>query len=349
MTALNNSRRIAVIGAGSAVFSLNVVRDLCMTDSLSGSTVVLMDLNAERLGIVFDLAKRYAAELQRPLSFEKTLDRTTALNGANFVINTALAGGHVREESERSLAEARGYYRGIHPGPEVFHQYDLSLAIARDIERICPDAWLIQSSNPVYDICTLLTRQTKVKVIGLCHGPFGGIQEIARVLNLDPHRISFDAPGVNHCVWMTRFEYDGRDAFPILDQWIENESEEYWKTWHPRYSDNQMSPGAIHLYKFFGLLPLGDTARALWPEAWWYHKDLATKMHWWGPLGGFNSEIGWQNYLDELTNTIEAIQVAAADTTKLVSDIFPVEKAASRSFRSSMQSRMTPPAASSST
>src|SRR5262249_30877424 len=135
--------RLAVIGAGSAQFSLGIVRDLCLTESLRGSSIVWMDVDEQRLDMINELSRRYAAEMGADLRFEKTLDRQAALKDADFVINTALSGGHSREEAERALLEQNGYYRGIHPGEGFFFQYDFMLSVARDIERICPDAWLI--------------------------------------------------------------------------------------------------------------------------------------------------------------------------------------------------------------
>jgi alpha-galactosidase len=320
---VNKSIRLAVIGAGSAQFSLGLVRDLCLADSLAGSTVVLMDLDEQRIETTTELARRYAAELGKQLTFEKTTSRETALEGADFVINTALAGGHRREEEERALVQSCGYYRGLYPSESGFYQYDLMLQVARDIERICPDAWLIQSSNPVYDGVTLITRETRVKTVGLCHGPFGGIREIAKVLGLDYAEITFEAPGVNHCVWLTSFRYRGEDAYPLLDRWIAEQSEDYWRHWTPKFHDTQMSPAAIHMYKLFGLLPLGDASRAIWTDAWWYNKDLESKRRWWGPEGGFDSEIGWQRYLDHLTADLKAIAAAAADRSAKLTELFP--------------------------
>jgi alpha-galactosidase len=318
-----SSIRMAIVGAGSAQFSLGLVRDLCLTGGLRGSQVVFMDIDADRLAMVTALARRYAEELGADLRFAATDQRKVALDGADIVVSTALAGGHGREEAERALLEQHGYYRGLHPSEGFFHQYDLMLAIARDIERLCPDAWLVQSSNPVYDGCTLMTRETSVKIVGLCHGPSGGIRELCHTLNLDVARVTFESTGVNHCVWMTDFRYDGQDAYPLLDRWIDEESEAYWRTWMPRYSETQLSPAAIHLYRFYGLLPLGDTSRAIWPDAWWYHTDHATKERWWGPLGGFDSEEGWSTYLKSLERSIHRIKEVAADPQARVTEIFP--------------------------
>ena len=255
--------RIAVVGAGSAQFSLGLIRDLCLTAELGGSTVVFLDVDPDRLATVATLAARYAAEMGSDLRVERTQEREAALADADFVVNTALAGGHGREEAERALLDQHGYHRGLHPAEGFFHQYDLMREVARDVERLCPDAWLIQSSNPVFDGCTLMTRETGAKVVGLCHGPFGGIRELVETLGLDPGGVAFEAPGVNHCVWLTQFRYHGQDAYPLLDRWIEEESAAYWSRAEPAYGETQLSPAAIDLYRFYGLLPLGDTSRAI--------------------------------------------------------------------------------------
>ena len=88
---MSNGIRLVVIGAGSAQFSMDLVRDLCLTESLRGSTVAFVDLDPDRLAMVHTLATRYAAELGADLRFEQTAERAAALAGADVVINTALA------------------------------------------------------------------------------------------------------------------------------------------------------------------------------------------------------------------------------------------------------------------
>jgi alpha-galactosidase len=84
-----------------------------------------------------------------------------------------------------------------------------------------------------------------------------------------------------------------------------------------------MTRAAIHQYKLFGLMPIGDTPRMV---GWWYHTDLRTKQHWYGHLGGFDSEIGWQQYLDRQGKRVRQIEQVALDESRLVSETFkPVQ------------------------
>jgi len=308
--------KLSVIGAGSAVFSLGLVRDICCSEELYGSTISLMDIDEGRLNNIHRLATRYVDELQVDLRFEKTMSREAALKDADFVINTALVGGHDHQEAQRAAGEKHGYYRGA-PGRN-YNQLRFMLSVAKDMENICPDAWLIQSSNPVFDGCTLMTRETNTKVVGLCHGHYG-YRSIANVLGLDLAHVECQAVGFNHIIYMTHFLYKGEDAYPLIDEWIETKAEEYWRT-HKLGRNAQISPAAVHQYKMVGLFPIGDTPRR---GGWWYHIDLETKKRWYGEIGGFDSEIGWEGYLDGLAKRVEHIMNVANDDSISVTKKFP--------------------------
>ncbi len=319
--------RISVIGAGSGVFSLGLVKDICLTPNLNGSEISFMDIDADRLEFVHKLATRYARELGADLRFEKTLDRAASLKDADFVINTAFPLGHHHARRMRELTERHGYYYGAVDLGD-YYELKLMMDVARDIERICPDAWLIQSGNPVFDGCTLMTRETNLKICGLCHGHYGYL-EICHVLGLDPSRVTWEAPGLNHCIWLTQFLYDGQDAYPLLDEWIETKGEEYWRT-HvaERTHDIQMSRGAIHQYKMYGLMPIGDTPRTSTnTSSWWYHTDLATKKHWFGePFGSPDTEVARPFYVANLEKRLKQMDEVANDPKAKVTDIFGTTK-----------------------
>jgi alpha-galactosidase len=321
------SVRIAVIGAGSGVFSLGLVKDLCLTPNLRGSEVAFMDIDPERLETVHKLAGRYAAELGADVRFEKTVEREAALKGADFVVNTASARGHHAQRRQRERTAERGYYYGGFEFTDA-ENLDLMMSVCRDMERICPDAWLIQSGNPVFDGCTLMNRETSLKIIGLCHGHYGYL-EICKVLGLDPARVTWEAPGLNHCIWLTQFRYDGEDAYPLLDRWIEEHGEEYWRTHQAeRTHDIQMSRGTIHQYKLYGLMPIGDTPRqARFSTNWWYHTDIATKKRWFGePFGGPDTEVARPFYVANLEKRLRQMAEAANDPKAKVTDVFGAER-----------------------
>jgi alpha-galactosidase len=309
---MSQSLKIAVIGAGSAQFSLGIVKDLCLTEGLSGSHVSFMDISEERLDMIYNLATRYAKQLGAALTFEATTERAASLQDADFVLNAAYMLGHVIEANMRQIAaEKYGYYHyGGHFGS--YHQLQLMLSVARDIEKICPDAWLIQSGNPVFDGCTLMTRETGIKVCGLCHGHYG-VYEIARTLGLEhPERIVWQAPGLNHNIWLTHFIYEGKDAYPLIDEWIATKGEEYWRT-HiaERTHDAQMSRGAVHQYLMYGLFPIGDTVRR---GGWWYHTDIETKKRWYGePWGGPDTHLARPYFVKGLQDRIAMMTQWAND------------------------------------
>ncbi len=311
---------ITIIGAGSAAFSLALTRDLCATPGLWGSTVTLMDISPGRLEIAKTMVEQYRKEAGAELTIRGTTDRRAALKGADFVICCVKIGGYGPLEAERALAEKHGYYRGIgdrvscyYGGVGAYHQLKFFLDLARDMEAVCPDALLIETANPVFEGATLLTRHTKIRTVGICHGHMGW-KRLAEVLGLEEKRVSVQVAGLNHCVWLTRFTVDGRDAYPLIDRWIQEDAERFWAS--PEYRDaefpwliEQISPGAVDAYRLYGLFPIGDATRSASP--WWHHTDLDEKRKWYGRDGGFDSETGWSAYLSKCRRAITDIEHAA--------------------------------------
>jgi alpha-galactosidase len=318
-----SSTKIGIIGAGSVVFSLGLVKDLCLTESLAGSHICFMDIDEERLDMIYRLGTRYAAELGVDLTFEKTLDRAVALRDASFVINTAAVHDEYHASDIRAIADRHGYYYGGRI-PLPYYQLALMLSIGRDMERICPDAWLIFAANPVFDGTTLVSRETGIKVVGLCHGHYG-YRTIAQTIGLDPDRVTWQAPGLNHNIWLTHFLYEGQDAYPLLDRWIETEAEAYWATHVATGThDTQMSRGTIHQYKLYGLMPIGDTPRR---GGWWYHTDKGTKMRWFfPPWGGPDTHEARAVTREQKEARIAKMTEAAYDPQARITEVFGTNK-----------------------
>ncbi|PNR98497.1 alpha-glucosidase [Petrotoga miotherma DSM 10691] len=331
--------KISFIGAGSVRYTMKLVGDLAKTKELNGSLISFMDIDEERLNAVDNLAKRYTEEIGGNLKFEKTTNREESLKDADFVINTALyrapghEDGYVSYEIMRDVGEKYGYYRGIDSQEfnmvsdyYTFTNYNhlkLSLDIAKSIEKICPNAWLMQTANPVFEITQLIKRLTNVKVIGFCHGVVG-VQEVLKTLGLEEKETDWQVAGVNHGIWLNRFLYKGEDGYQILDKWIEEES----NNWEPKDPwDTHLAPAVIDMYKFYGLLPIGDTTRN---STWKHHHSLQAKKKWYGKFGGIDNEVERPKFYEELRQIKRMIiQVSKDPSIKITetwSEEFPKEK-----------------------
>lgn len=327
--------KIGVIGAGSVIWSSTIVHDLCLTEGLSGSTVSLMDIDEGRLETAMNFARRYSSERKFDINFEKTTDRKEAIRDADLVINMAMAGGHPYYEKMRRISEIHGYYRGINAVEWNmvsdyhtiwgFKQFKLALEIARDVEQFSPEAWYIQLSNPVLELTTLLGRETKLKIIGICHGHLES-EEVANAIGFNEAEMQIESIGLNHTIWMTKFMRDGENEYPALNDWINSSYENFLKDWRLLSKSNpfmsQMSPAMVDMYRYFGLVPVGDTVRS---GTWKYHRDLRTKKQWYGDMGGFDSRQGWNYYLQVERKITQDLKKAVDDVNAPLSNSYPSE------------------------
>ncbi|MGC8705303.1 MAG: alpha-glucosidase AglA [Athalassotoga sp.] len=326
--------KITFVGAGSVRYTLKLVGDLAKTKELAGTVISLMDIDERRLDAIYNLSQRYTSEIGGNLKFEKTTNLEKSLDGASFVINTALAraeghqDGYVQYEIMRDIGQKHGYYRGIDSQEfnmvsdyytlSNYNQLKLHLDIAKAVEKVCPDAYLIQTANPVFEITQLVLRRTKAKIIGFCHG-FGGVHEVFKTLGLDEKDIDWQIAGVNHGIFLNRFIYKGKNGYPILDEWIKEKLPK-WESTSPW--DMQMSPAAMDMYEFYGYLPIGDTVRN---GTWKYHYNLETKKRWFGKFGGIDNEIERPKFYEELRQIREKIIDVSKDPSVKLTVSWPEE------------------------
>jgi len=188
----------------------------------------------------------------------------------------------------REATERKGYYGGINSVEWNmvsdyhtiwgYYQFKLAVSIARDIEEYAPDARLINVANSVFELATLLSRITKVKNTGICHGLME-LWNIVREPRLDPSKVVAEMTGFNHVIWLTRFKYDGLDGYKLIDEWIKEEAEKYLRKWWETTSnpfDTQLSPAAVDMYSKYGMFPIGDTVRGGNRKCHW---NLETKKN----------------------------------------------------------------------
>ncbi len=168
--------RVVIIGAGSASFGLGTLATLVRSPQLHGGTLGLVDLNAEGLELITALAYRLNQEWKAGLSIVSSTRRQEILPSADFVIVAIEAGpreGLWQRDWEIPLQFGLRQPYAENGGPgglaHTLRQVPAILAIARDMERLCPDAWLINFTNPLPRLCLAVSRYTRIRTVGLCH------------------------------------------------------------------------------------------------------------------------------------------------------------------------------------
>lgn len=323
------SCKICIIGAGSAVFSLNLIKDICVNSRFKGSTVSLMDINIERLEAIYGLCKRYADEMNLDINIIKTTDRCEAMQGADFVLNVALDYGHERFKQGIKTAYDNGYRFGgslhvLHDEAFFinFHQLKLMEEILVDMLKICPKAYYIMVANPVQGGVTYLSRKYKdAKIIGMCHG-YTGVYKLIKAMGLERSKLGFEIAGVNHFIWLTSFRYNGEDGYKLLNEWLDShngllvpDKKEFEKF---GLAADEIGAKAIDLYKKFGLFPIGDTASpggGAW--GWEYHTDSETQEKY------QSDPLKWyERYFKGCDESVANIKRVVEDKSIKVSDVF---------------------------
>jgi alpha-galactosidase len=225
--------KIAFIGAGSWGFTRKLVRDLLTFPLLEDATIALMDINAERL----DFAKRAVQRIidlgNYPARVVATQDRQEALRDADFVVVTILAGGvdiwrHDIEIPKQfgvdiNIGDTRGpsgIFRALRTIPPM-------LDIARDMEQLCPNALMLNYTNPMAMLCRALQRETNIQLTGLCHSVQGTAEMLAGWIGAPMEEITYTCAGINHMAWYLKYEWNGEDASPLIHKAITERPEVY--------------------------------------------------------------------------------------------------------------------------
>ncbi|MBA2598764.1 MAG: hypothetical protein H0V00_19255 [Chloroflexia bacterium] len=222
--------KIVIIGAGSTVFTPGLIADLTGSTLLGDATVALVDTNPWAAATMARYAERVAGERGARLRVEYASDRRQVLAGADFVTVTIAVGGAKAWERDVRIPEAHGVWQtvGDSVGPGgVFralrHVPEL-VAIARDMEELCPSAWLFNYTNPLTALVRAVHKMSPIKTAGLCHGVLHTRQAIAQALGLAPTELSLTAAGLNHLAWVLDLRQDGSNVYPrfreVVHDWL---------------------------------------------------------------------------------------------------------------------------------
>ena len=164
--------KIVYIGAGSHQFARRLITDILYYPELRGNTITLMDIAKEPLDLITAFARKLVEQQKFSTRIESTTDRRKALESANYVITTIRVGGQAAAQADRAVAEKYELKTGNIIGPiGVFdgaREIPVLLDICRDMEELCPDAWLINYTNPMAINTWAVSDYSKIKNVGLC-------------------------------------------------------------------------------------------------------------------------------------------------------------------------------------
>jgi len=220
-------KRIVLVGAGSAQFGLETVADILMSKVLSGGTIVLHDINPNSLETVRRACQMAIDEMKFDFSLEATTSRPEAFKGADFIVISIEVGNRFKLwEQDYEVPRKYGNRQifGENGGPGgLFHSLRIIppiIEICKDVVKICPNAWVINFSNPMSRICLAVKRKfgKKVKLIGLCH-EIGFLETyLPEMLNTPFSNFEIKAGGLNHFGILLEAKYKdtGKDAYPDI-------------------------------------------------------------------------------------------------------------------------------------
>ena len=223
---------IAFLGAGSVVFTRELLADILSFDELRGVTLALHDIDPERLETAEAIARRTAEQLGAQPVITTSLNRREALDGADFVINAIQVGMHaatVRDfeiPAKYGLRQTIGDTLGVGGIFRALRTFPVLKDIADDIRELCPDAWFLNYTNPMaMNVGYLAAVAPDLNVVGLCHSVFWTVHDLGNLLGVPHEEIDYTGAGVNHQAWLLRFEHRGESLYPRLDELLERDPE----------------------------------------------------------------------------------------------------------------------------
>src|SRR6202042_1038889 len=260
--------KVTFVGAGSVEFTRNVVTDLCSYPEFRGGLhLSLYDISAERLEFAASLARQIVTQTGAAATVTATRDRREALDGAAYVINEVQVGGYSSTKADFEIPARYGVrqtigdtigiggiFRGLRTIPVV-------TALAQDMLRHCPQATLLNYSNPMAMLPWAVYAGTGFSnVYGLCHSVRDTHAFLAGLVGADPARVNFVTAGFNHQAFVLRFEQDGESLYPRLNKVIEDSPELRRRV-------------RVELYRRFGYFPTESSEHSAEYVPWFMHHD----------------------------------------------------------------------------
>jgi alpha-galactosidase len=259
--------KIAFIGAGSVVFTQGLLMDLLAFPELKDVQVALHDIDAERLATAEAAARHIAGLRSAAPTITAHAERRAALDGADFVINTVQVGMGEATRVDFDIPATYGLRQtiadtlGIGGIFRALRTFPLLKGLGADIAAVCPQAWLLNYTNPMAMNVQYLSQATGLtRVAGLCHSVYWTMRGLSELVGVPFEEVSYHAAGVNHQAWVLRFERDGADLYPRLDALIER--------------DEQLRRRVrVDMYRRLGYYPTETSEHSSEYVPWYLHHD----------------------------------------------------------------------------
>ena len=265
--------KVAFIGAGSVVFTKNLLGDMLRLPALREIEIALHDIDPDRLAAADAMARWVAGELGAAPAISTHESRRGALDGADFVLNMVQIGGHeatlvdfelpARHGLRQTIGDTLGIggiFRALRTAPHM-------LALGHEMAELCPDAWLLNYTNPMAMLCELVYQGTPTsRVVGLCHSVQYTVRDLARLIDVEEDEITYLAAGVNHQAFLLRFERDCESLYPLLDARIADDPELQRRV-------------RVALYRRLGYFPTESSEHAAEYVPWFMHDDAELERY----------------------------------------------------------------------
>ena len=214
--------KIAMIGAGSLVFCHRLMVDMLTFPALGDSHFALVDIDETRLEYARRIAERTVRDSKTRATVSATTDRREALEGADYVVIMILHGGIDVISMDIDIPMTYGVSQCIGDtlGPggvfRALRTIPVILDICYDVEELCPDALVLNYTNPMAMLCWAATEYSDAAVVGLCHSVQGTTQQLAKACEVPYEETDYFVAGINHQAWVLEMNHKGRDLYPDI-------------------------------------------------------------------------------------------------------------------------------------
>ncbi len=217
--------RVCFIGGGSYNWMPKLLGDLALSRDLSG-TIVLHDVNPTALEDIQRYGTRLMASTGARFSIETTTNLEQGLDGAEFVVVTITTGGLDTMALDLEIPERYGIYQSVGDtvGPgglsRALRNVPVMVRIAQAMERRCPDAWMLNLTNPLTVLTRVVAKTSHIKVMGLCHELFGVRGALMRMFDARVEDFQMRVAGVNHLIWLLDFTIRGQNGLQMVREHV---------------------------------------------------------------------------------------------------------------------------------